>query len=154
MVAGVLLHARPFLTELRGAFASDPVRDAGCRHKVSLVGRVDEGCARESGPADGRDAPDAAVLKDHAVFAVQPFVTPHVDAVLRDESLKDLLRRMGLENPHRALLAVDGGRALAAVAVFLALLPLPGVEGRVVLPDAVVKLAGEAPRLRSYHRYP
>src|SRR5262249_8714286 len=46
-----------------------------------------------------------------------------------------------LEDPHRATLAVNRRRALPFIAIFLALLPLPGRGLVINLPDAMVKLA-------------
>ena len=80
----------------------------------------------------------------HAPLAVEPLVADHRDAVLGDEILEDLLGHVRLEDPHRAGRAVDGRRALAAVAVLRPLLPPPGLRPLVVLPDAVVELAGQA----------
>lgn len=64
--------------------------------------------------------------------------------MLRHQILKHLLRDMRLEDPHGPVLAVDGRRALADVAVFLLPLPFPGFILVVVLPDAVVEIAGSA----------
>ena len=76
--------------------------------------------------------------------AVEPLVAIDGDLMLPDEILEDLLGDVRLEDPHRALRAVDGRRALPLVAVLLALLPLPRLGLVVVLPDAVVELARQA----------
>ena len=55
--------------------------------------------------------------------AVEPLVAIDRDAVLADEVFEDLLGDVRLEDPHRALRAVDRRRALALVAVLLVLLP-------------------------------
>lgn len=67
----------------------------------------------------------------------------HGNAVLADQVLEDPLGHMRFEDPHGPLVAVDRGRALAAVAIAFALLPAPGVGLVVVLPDPVVELARE-----------
>ena len=51
---------------------------------------------------------------------------------------------MGFENPHGAVVAVDGLGTLTFVAVFGLLLPFPGLALVVVQPDAVVEVPGEA----------
>jgi hypothetical protein len=60
---------------------------------------------------------------------------------LRHVILENALRYVGLEYPHRAVLAVDGRRALALVAVFRTFLPGPGLWFLIFLPDAVVEIA-------------
>ena len=83
------------------------------------------------------------VLRD-ARGPIQPFIAMHGNPVLAHEIFEDLLRHVRLEDPHRPLLAVDGGRALALVAVFLAALPLPRLRALILLPDAVIELARQA----------
>lgn len=61
-----------------------------------------------------------------------------------DEVFEDFFGGVGFEDPHGAVLAVHGGRALAAVAVVGFLLLPPRIGPVVVLPDAVVEIAGDA----------
>ncbi len=61
-----------------------------------------------------------------------------------DPRLVHALGDVGLEDPHGAAGLVERLRALALVAVLLALLPAPGFGLVVVLPDAMVELAGKA----------
>src|SRR6185436_20776639 len=66
------------------------------------------------------------------------------DGELLHEVLEDRLGDARLEDPHRPMLAVHGGRALALVAVLVALLVDPRLGLLVVLPDAVIEVAREA----------
>jgi len=64
--------------------------------------------------------------------------------VFADEILEHLLGDVRFEDPHGAVFAVNRRGALSFVAVLLFFLPAPGLRAVVVLPDAVVELAGEA----------
>src|SRR5262249_45578958 len=78
------------------------------------------------------------------ILAVEPFVAVDGNLVFPDQLLKNLFCDVRLENPHRALLAVDRRRALPLIAIFVALFPLPGRGLVITLPNAVVKLAGQS----------
>ena len=80
--------------------------------------------------------------------AIQPLVAMDRNLVLVDEILEDLLRHVRLEDPHRPLLAVNGGRALPFVAVLLRASARSRQPVVVVFPDAMVEL----PRQPADHR--
>ena len=61
-----------------------------------------------------------------------------------DPRLVDVFGHVRLENPHGAGGFVEGLGALALVAELLPLLPSPRLGFVVVLPDAMIELAGEA----------
>jgi len=77
--------------------------------------------------------------------AVEPPVPVDGNVVFGDEILKHLLGGVWLEDPHRALGAVDSRGALTAVAIVRPLLPFPGVVTLIVLPDAMVELPSQTP---------
>lgn len=130
------LHAVIFLAILGAGFAADVISDAGGGHEVALVGGVDEHLPGVGLAAEGGDRSDAGCGFFHAGGAVEPFVADDGDLILADEVLENLLGSGGLEDPRGAVFAVDGGRALALVAVFGFLLPAPRIGAVVVLPDA------------------
>ena len=138
------LHAVPLLVVGTSRLASHVVLDAGRGHEIALVGRVDEHPSRVRPSAQHPDGRDAAAVLGDAMRSIQPFIAMNGNLVLAHERFEDLLRHVRLEDPHRPLLAVDGGCALALVAVFLAALPLPRVRTLILLPDAVIELARQA----------
>ena len=64
--------------------------------------------------------------------------------MFRDQVLKNPFGHVRFEQPHRAVLAVHGDRPLPLVAELVPLLPPPGFRLLVVLPNAVIELAGDA----------
>ena len=87
---------------------------------------LDEHPAAVGSATEHGDRSETRPILLHSLFPVQPFLAMHGNLVFSDEILKYLLRHVRLENPHGALLAVDGCGALSPIAVFFALLPFPG----------------------------
>src|SRR5262245_5869462 len=135
------LHAVPFLAVNARRFPAYVIIDAGGGHQVALVSGVDEHLPRVAFAAERHDRSDAGAVFFHAVLAVEPLVAVNNDLMLLDQILEDLFGDVRLENPHRALLAVNRRRALPLIAIFLALLPRPGRGLVIMFPDAVVELA-------------
>src|SRR5262245_19171198 len=135
------LDTVPFLAVHAVGFAAYVITHSCRRHQIALVGRVDEHFAGVTFAAERRDRGDAGAVLLHAILAVEPFVAMDGDLVFPDQLFKNLFCDVRLEDPHRALLAVDRRRALPFIAIFFALLPLPGRGLVIKLPDAMVKLA-------------
>ncbi len=130
-------HAVQRLTIRRVGFAPEAVRDAGRRHQVTFVARVDEDAARVARAAQRGDGGDACAVFLDAVGAVQPFVAAYVERVVGDEGFEDLFGDVRLEHPH----AVGVG-VVVAVLRFGLLLP-----ARVVVVgflDAGVKVTAQS----------
>ena len=79
---------------------------------------------------------------------IEPLIAVDRDAVFPHQVLENLLGDVRLEDPHGAFGAIDRRCPLALVAVLFAGLPRPGARLVVVLPDAMVELAGQAPNHR------
>ena len=138
------LDAVEFLVVLGAGFAADVVVEAGGGHEVALVGGIEKHFPRVRFAAESGDRGDARAGFFHALLAVEPFVADDRELEFAHEILEDVFGHVGLEDPHGAIDAVHGGRALAFVAVFGFLLLAPSGGLVVVLPDAVVEIAGEA----------
>src|SRR5262245_13366353 len=121
------LHAVPSFVVRAHRFAADTVPDAGGRHQIPLVRGIDEHLARVGLAALGRDGRDPKAILLDALGPVEPFVANHGELVLADEVLEYALGDVRLEDPHRALRAVNGRRTLALPAILLARLPAPRV---------------------------
>ena len=138
------LHGVPLLAIRTLRLASYMVVNAGRRHEIALVRRVDEHPSRVRPSAQHPDRRNAAADLRDAFRSIQPFVTMNGNPVFAHELFEYLLGDVRLEDPHRPVLAVDGGRALSLVSVFLASLPLPRFRTLILLPDAVIELTREA----------
>ena len=138
------LHAVVLLAVGGVGLAAHGVLDAGRRHQVAFVGRVEKHSAPVCVSGERGDRLDPAIPLGHAPLPLEPLVADHRDPVLPDKIVESLLGHVGLEHPHRAGRAVDRRRALAPVAIVIAGLPLPGFRPLVVLPDVVIELAGQS----------
>jgi hypothetical protein len=99
-VGGGGLDAVQRLAVLGVGFTAHRVRDAGRRHQVALVRRIDEHAARVPGTAQGGDRRDAGAGFFDAAFAIEPLVTPNVERVALDQRLEDFFGDVRLEYPH------------------------------------------------------
>ncbi len=143
VVADVFLHPVELLAVGLRRFAADRVADPGGRHQIAFVGGVDEHPSPVGLAVERRDRADAAVFFLHATRPIEAGLADDGHVGLGDHRVEDVFGGVGLEYPHRALLAVDGRGALALVAIFFPLLPAPGSVVLVVPPDAVVELASQ-----------
>ena len=138
------LHAVPLLAVDRVGLASDMVIDPGGGEEVAFVGGIEKDFPGIGPASQRRDRADRAALDDDAFFTVEPFLAVDLDAEFLHVILEDLFRHARLEDPHGPVFAVDGGGALALIAILGLLLPLPGFLLLIFEVDAVVKIAGES----------
>ena len=78
------------------------------------------------------------------LFPVQPLVSEYLELVFLDPRFENLLRDMGLENPHRASITIDSGCALASISILFHILPFPRFHALVVAPNTVIEFAGNS----------
>ena len=90
------------------------------------------------------DGDDPVALLLYAILAIEPGVADDRDFRFLHPRLVDVLGHVRLEDPHRAVGAVEGLRALAFVAELFPFLPAPCLGFVIVLPDAMVELPREA----------
>ena len=113
-------------------------------HQIAFVGGIDERFSAVGFAIERLDGFDFPIFDHDAILTVEPGVTDDGDPEFLHPSFEDILGGMGLEDPGRAVGAVDRWRPLAFVAVFLTLLPFPGFRLVVVLVDAVVEIPRDA----------
>ena len=130
--------------------AADVVGDAGLRHEVALVRRVDEDAAFVALTRFHPDRRDGGARLRHAAAAeVEPPAEAHGHAGLVGHRLQDALGDARLEHPHRRPAVALGHRVRPAVPlvadalalVLLAALVDPGRGLRVVRRDPLVERA-------------
>ena len=115
----------------------------GSGHEITLVGRVDEDLALELATAFHDDLDDARAFFDDPTLQIETLAEDDWHLRFFDHVVVNLRRHMRLEGPHRFL--VDAVTVGSVFEIVLAGLQCPRGGIGVVLPDAVVELAGEAP---------
>ena len=138
------LDAVPGLAVGCHRLAADVVVDSGGSHQVAFVRGIDEHLSRIAAAAQHGDRRDPLAALPHAGRTVEPLLPMDGNPVFGHQVFEHLLGDVRLEDPHRAIGAVDGRRALALVAVFVGPLPLPRARLLVVPPDPMVELPGQA----------
>ena len=144
VVQNAYLRAIMLFVEFGIRFPSDMIRNSGCGHEVAFVGRVDENLSSEGLTREHCNRDDSAIVEADAFGAIEPFIAKDGDSEFFHVIFEDLLGDAGFEDPHGALFLVHGHRALPLIAEGFALLVHPGFGLLIVLPDAVVEVAGEA----------
>lgn len=138
------LNAVPLLVVHLACLATNVVVYAGCRHEVALVCSVDKHQAFVGFARQRTDRCNAAVAQRDAVVTIQPLVAIDANIGVGKHLLENDLGDVGLKDPLGPTAGVDRRGALAAVAERFVGLPTPCVGLLVVLPNAVVELAGQA----------
>ena len=125
-------------------FPTDVEVDASGGHEVAFVGGVEEHFAGVGFAIEGGDGGDAGAVFFDAGGAVEEGLADDGDVEFFDPVVVDAFGDMRFEDPGALGGVVEGGVALAFVAVFGAFLLPPVFVSLVVEPGAVVELAGEA----------
>ena len=116
----------------------------GSGQQVALIGGVQKHFAVVGLAIQRGDGGDAGSVFFDTLFAVEVGLAHHRDVQFFDPVVVDALGDVGFENPGALLRVIDGGVALAFVAVFVSFLLTPGGVFLVVLPGAMIELAGQA----------
>lgn len=138
------LNPVPFLSVNLPAFPANVIGHPGGGHEIPFVGRVDEHASGKTPATQHRDLPDEAVLQANAFLPVQPLVPEDRHLGFTDVVLEHLFGHARFEDPHGALVPVDGRSPLALVPVFFRVLPFPGFRFLIFLPNAMIEIPGKA----------